>query len=526
MTRALIKSSRTKKRLYKHCKKSKDDGIKYFEYVTLYKKLIRISQHRYYEDKFKNYASDLRQTWAIINQLINKSTSMKSLSCLNINGMPVTDGALIVNHLNNYFMNVGPLLESKIPDSPSSITDYLSGNYMSSMVLHHTDVNEIINITSRLKAKHSFGFDGIPMSIIKSSIHNICNPLSVIINKSIDEGVFPDCLKVAKVCPLFKSGESTDVRNYRPISLLPCFSKIFEKVIYNRLSNYCDKHKILNPAQYGFRANHSTSSALIDLYDRISVAVEKGDFCIGVFIDLSKAFDTLNHEILIKKLKHYGIRGLVLDLFADYLKNRKQFVSLNGCDSVHLPISIGVPQGSVLGPLLFLIYINDIVNCSNLLAFILFADDTNLLYSCPDFELLQTTVNNELLFLANWFVTNRLSLNVSKTHYLMFGSKKLPVNCNISLCGNLLERQEVTKFLGVLIDSKLTWKPHIASVCSKISRGIGVINKLRFKLPTNILLNLYHSLVYSHLIYCIIIWGSACTTNLNPLFVLQQRSNI
>ena len=226
--------------------------------------------------------------------------------------------------------------------------------------------------------------------------------------------------------------------------------------------------------------------ALIKLYDKISLAIDKNEYSIGIFIDLSKAFDTLDHNILLKKLYHYGIRGKAWDWFNSYLCNRKQCACLNGIMSDYKPVTHGVPQGSILGPLLFILYINDIVNCSKYLLFILFADDTNLFFSCKDMLHLFNTVNSELDKLSIWFKANKLSLNIKKTNYILFGNKRLSATVfhNVSIDGQLLERIEYTKLLGVYIDEKLTWKKHIEHVASKISKGLGAMGRIRNIVPS------------------------------------------
>lgn len=289
---------------------------------------------------------------------------------------------------------------------------------------YKTSAEEIIKIVSNLENKQSSGFDDIPVSIVKASVEHIAELISRIINNSFTSGVVPDNLKIAKVCPIFKNGEKDLFTNYRPISILPSFSKIFEKAAFNRLSSYLESKCMLVNNQYGFRRQHSTYMAIMDMYDKISAASDRNEFSIGIFIDLSKAFDTLDHVILIKKLEYYGLRGVTLKWFQNYLLNRQQYVFLNESSSSLRVINCGVPQGSVLGPLLFILYINDIVNCSNILKFILFADDTNIFHSDTNVFQLMTTINCELLKLSKWFKANKLSLNVKKTNYILFGRKK------------------------------------------------------------------------------------------------------
>ena len=224
------------------------------------------------------------------------------------------------------------------------------------------------------------------MSNIKQCIDIVSTPLAHIINLSISNGIVPDEMKIAHVIPLYKSGDCELIVNYRPVSILPSFS--------NRLLNYIDKHEILCNSEYGFRKQHSTTLALIDMYDKISSSIDQGKCSVGVFLALSKAFDTVNHDILLNKLDYYGIHGLSLDWFKSYLTNRSQFVEFNGASSSSKFISCGVPQGSILGPLLFLLYINDLSKVSDLVEFILFADDTNIFCVEKDLYSLSIMLNN------------------------------------------------------------------------------------------------------------------------------------
>ena len=269
-------------------------------------------------------------------------------------------------------------------------------------------------MTKELNDTNSYGIDCIPTTIIKKCIVQIAKPLSAIINCSFNSGYFPDQLKIAKICPILKNGDGNIITNYRPISVLPSFSKVFEKIVHNRLSSYLKSNEILKHNQFGFRQNHSTYMAIQDMYNRISESIDNHNCCIGIFLDLAKAFDTVNHKILLKNLGHYGIRGLALQWFVDYLSNRKQYVCYNDASSSLKDITCGVPQGSILGPLLFIIYMNDIMHCSSLLHFILFADDTNLFYSCKSLSDLITITNHELIKVSQWFRANKLSLNVKK----------------------------------------------------------------------------------------------------------------
>ena len=249
------------------------------------------------------------------------------------------------------------------------------------MFFPSTYQQEIVEICASLRSGSAAGFDNIHIDVVKQSIDIISKPLTRIINLSLSSGIVPKQLKLARIIPLFKSGDQDLYANYRPVSVLPIFSKFLEKVVYKRLYNFLIKYNILFDNQYGFRKNHSTALALLHLYDTLANAIDNKEYTMGVFIDLSKAFDTVNHEILLAKLQHYGIRGTPLKWFESYLSGREQFVNFNGYCSSYKLVKCGVPQGSVLGPLLFLIYINDICNVSSALDILLFADDTSIFFS-------------------------------------------------------------------------------------------------------------------------------------------------
>jgi hypothetical protein len=299
-----------------------------------------------------------------------------------------------------------------------------------------------------------------------------------------------------------------------------------EKLMHKRLYDFLDEHDILCKNQFGFRKKYSTIYALIEIVEEIKKSIDSGKFGCGIFIDLKKAFDTVNHKILLSKLEHYGVRGPVQKWFESYLTGRKQFVFCNGVQSSVKSISCGVPQGSVLGPLLFLIYINDLPNISDKLQFFLFADDTNIYYEHKDLKVLENIVNKELRKLSLWLNLNRLALNISKTNFVIFRSQQRLPNHNVTIIMNkkAIEQKEFVKYLGMQVDQHLLWGEHIKSISKKISRSIGIITILRKCMETKQLVNLYYSLVYSHLIYGIHVWGSACAKELDSIEVLQKKA--
>ena len=362
------------------------------------------------------------------------------------------------------------------------------------------------------------------MTLVKDIIDTIVIPFTHICNQSFSTGIFPSAMKTAKVIPIYKSGDKHQFTNYRPISLLSQFSKILEKLFVTRLDSFIEKHQLLSSHQYGFRTNRSTMMAATELVEAISTNTENGEYTVGVFIDLKKAFDTINHEILLNKMERYGIRGVAQAWLKSYLKDRQQFVHMNNIDSNLQKISHGVPQGSVLGPKLFIMYINDLCNVMTQLKCVLFADDTSLYASGTDLGQLLQVVERELQILKDWFDVNKLSLNLTKTKYLIFTNKK--INSPVKLSINMIEIERVYeyKFLGLTIDNKLNWKPHIDNLKNKISKSIAILYKMKHIVNKNSLYILYCSLILPYLTYCVEVWGNTYKTTTKPIYMLQKKA--
>ena len=432
--------------------------------------------------------------------------------------------------MNEFFTNIGPNLAREIDQTNKPhFSTYITEQSPSQFFIEYTDAEKVEAIIQSLANKDSAGIDGMSTKFLKRISEEIAQPLSYIINQSLFSGIFPDRLKIAKVIPLYKNNDESEqnFQNYRPISLLTAISKVFEKVMNLQITQYLNVNGKFAPNQYGFRKNHSTELAATELLDRLTQDAMNEQNPFAIFIDLSKAFDTLDHEILLYKLKRLGIHGNRLAWFRSYLTNRTQYIEMNGIVSETLPIITGVPQGSLLGPTLFLIYINDISKASSFFNFICYADDTTLVSSIASAEKLcgskniddiSNFINKELDKVSNWLDANKLSLNTGKTKFMMFRKKcgliqpeKIP---NLQLKSSKIKMVPEFDFLGFLISDDLTWNNHQKKVEKKICKVNGVLSKLRYSLPRHTLKTIYNSLILPHLQYGITLWGSNITQEL------------
>ena len=373
----------------------------------------------------------------------------------------------------------------------------------------------------------SAGIDRLKPKVIKAIKTEISPIATHLINLSLRQGIFPDKLKEALITPVYKKGAHNLANNYRPISVLNVFSKVFEKFMCNRLVKYLETTGLLYEHQFGFRKGHSTELAVTEAVSIITKSLNENKTTLAVNMDLSKAFDTINHDILCSKLEKYGMCGIYLEWFRSYLRNRIQRVRYDQSVSGPSTILRGVPQGSNLGPLLFILYINDIHKVSPLCDVILYADDCNLLFQKPrsqDVTVFRNTVNSTLDKLSDWFSCNDLSLNISKTNYMVFSGRRRVEISGIRINNAELQKTRQCNFLGITIDDKLSWKPHIELTCRKLSRSIGFLRKVNRSFPEVVMRQLYDCFILPYLQYGISIWGAACKTSLEPLKVLQRKS--
>ena len=316
-------------------------------------------------------------------------------------------------------------------------------------------------------------------------------------------GCHPNKLKFVNVVPIFKKGSRLSISNYRPISLLSNLNKIFEKIMYKRIYSFLEKYECLYELQFGFRAKHSTVHTLINITEKIRSALDNNKVACGIFIDLQKAFDTVNNEILLTKLDYYGFRGNIKNWFRSYLYERKQNVIINGFKSKSSIIKHGVPQGSVLGPVLFLLYINDLHKYIKHSTTYHFADDTNLLNITPDYKTLQREINQDLHLLHEWLVANKISLNKDKTELIFFHKVRsvIPIDIKIKLNGKTLYPSRKIKYLGIYLDETVSGIPHCEELLKKLHRANGMLSKVRHYVPLNELKNIYNAIFSSIVLY-------------------------
>ena len=524
LTEELKLDIKTKNVLYLRFKKhpTQINYDKYKLYRNILNKRLVSIKRSYYNHLLLVNKSNMKKYWAVIKELINNKHKIPYPSHFVYQNNQVTSETEIANKFNDFFVKIGSNLASVIPKPVQNTT--LSGNYPHSFFLEPTTHKEIELTIARLNVAAP-GWDEISHSLLLSISKYLIEPLVHIINLSFLEGIVPFEVKKAKVLPLYKSGDPHEFSNYRPISILSIISKIFEKLIYSRLTKFLNKHDILYKYQFGFRESHSTELALNSLNSFISSAFENKQFALGIFLDFSKAFDTVNFKILLSKLAHYGIRGTPLKWLENYLLNRNQHVIFNDSVSKNEVIKTGVPQGSILGPLLFLIYVNDLPLMSKTFHTIMYADDSTILFKGPSAGDLIITANQELKSVVNWLSQNKLSLNIKKCNYIIFSRKGTHADTHMKL---KLNQNEITqldqiKFLGYIVDHKLSWKPQIQYISSKISKSLAILQKLIKTINISNLQNLYYSFIYPYLINGITVWGSAGATALNPVIKLQKR---
>ena len=489
---------------------------------------IKQAKKRYFSDNLKVSKGNPRKTWNLINELTSRNTS-KSTNILEIqvDNRTISSPGDMAEAFNDHFTNIGQVLAQEVPSAEVNPEFYLS-HTDKAFHLKTPSLDVVFNLLRNIDEKKATGLDMIPSKLLKMAASIVTPSLTAIFTKSIITGIYPTEWKMARVTPVFKKGEKSDLNNYRPISVIPVVSKVFEKIVYDQLYQYLNDNQLLSSCQSGFRSLHSTLTALLEATNSWSVSIDNGFLNGVVFIDLKKAFDTIDHEIILRKLSYFGADQATAKWFQSYLSNRTQRCNVNGNLSTASTVTCGVPQGSILSPLLFLMYINDLPNCLRVAAPRMFADDTSITLSAKTVADLKLAVTSELNNLTCWLRANKLSLNVAKTELMIIGSRqRLNTQCeeiNISIDDRTIKRVDHIKSLGLTIDAQLSWSKHVDEISKKVSSAIGALKRVRPFIPTDVAVQIYNALILPHFDYCSPVWDGMSGCLSDKLQKLQNRA--
>lgn len=499
---------------------------------NLVNNLIKSVKTEYCKNSIDQNMNNPKEMWRNINQVLggkgrcSKTTNITKIKASN--GDILTDENEIADAFNKYFTEIGPELSSQLDNTTCDYTKYVHHIANAEFNFNPVSYANVLNALLKTKPGKASGPDKIPGRLLKDSAYVLTPYLKLIFNLSLSAGIFPNDWKIARVAPVHKSEKKDDCGNYRPISVLSLVSKLFEKLVYEQVNNYLINNNILTPHQSGFRRSYSTCISLLKTTNTWFVNMDKGFINGVIFLDLKKAFDTVNHEILIKKLELYGIRNTALRWFVSYLSNRSQVCKVGKSFSSPAKITTGVPQGSNLGPLLFLLYINDLPNCLKNSDPALFADDTNLTVHGASASEIELKLEQDLNNVHQWLLANKLTLNVKKTEYMLIGSRQrlsqVITDPHLQIGSEKIKRVSTTKTLGVMVDEYITWDKHIDQITRKVSKGIGLLRRSKDLVNKKSLNSIYKVLILPHFDYCALVWDNCSITLQNKLEKLQNKA--
>lgn len=520
MTDRIISWIRKKHDIYQNIKDNKVTKEYFKKYKNTLGSAIKDAKNIYFMHKFTSLRNNIRKTWKLINDALGRS-KISSINRLVINDEIIEDQNLICSKFNEFFCSAAENLKQNLA---TSIRDHIDSVPITenTAFFQPTVSEDIFKSIKSLKNSRNLEF---PTKFLKLFSPSLSPILSKIINQCILNGVYPDCLKISRVVAIFKKGSKEDASNYRPISNLHDINKVFEKILYDRLINFFDRHNLLVKIQYGFMFGRNTLEACLDLIKLLlEPCTNSNKYALCIFIDFSKAFDCIDHDRLLQKLNRYGIRGNLNQLFKSYLSNRFQYVSCGNKNSEKLPITCGVPQGSILGPILFNIFINDIAYLQlNNVTPLLYADDTTYCSIGTDIFQMINDMEENLKTFSDWCLANKLILNAAKTKAMIITSKSTDNIPSININNAPIEYVNAFKYLGINIDNKLKFKDHIKQLNMRLSRISGTCYYMGPKFDTETALKYYYSMAYSIITYGIILWGGTSGYLIDSLQVSQNK---
>ena len=531
ITRALIEAIQRRNQMNlkrKQQPENLDLTQQYKSYRNTLTILIQHTKNTYYRTQIHSAGRSMRKIWEVVRQATDGKARIKdeiTEITTNFESVRINDNpGKVADIFNTHFATIGSKMAQHLLSTQNKTLQHILHNYTPHTTVQHSfflnpvTEGEVITTINSLNTNSASGSDGINNTLLKDIKNFIAKPLTHIINQSFRLGYFPDQLKQSTIIPLFKSGDRKTLANYRPISLTSNIAKVFEKAMKNRLVKYLEKFNLISCNQYGFRRARGTHDALFELTKYITSALDEGDKCIAVFLDLAKAFDTVSHDLLLKKLESVGVRGIAHNWFNTYLTNRTQTVKIDNHVSGRAVIEYGVPQGTILGPILYLIYANDLCNLSVEGRLISFADDTALLLRADTWDEAFRMAESEISLIQSWLNINLLTLNIDKTSFLTFSLTETtkPSNKTLTIhtcshnqmcdCPKIKQSNEI-KYLGLIVDDRLHWDKHTSQLTLRLRKLIYKFVQLRRVLPQDILKSVYYALVESTLSYGILVWG-------------------
>ncbi|VEN45873.1 unnamed protein product [Callosobruchus maculatus] len=485
-----------------------------------YKKNIASTKKQYYANKIGKAHNKSKEIWTIVNKKIGKTKQENPKKiCLNLNGTIIEDETVIANAFANFFSTAVSKQAEACFGQNLTLPCTTCVRNPESLFMYPSTVQDILCLIRNGKSKYSSGFDGLSLNVLAEIQDIIADHISFIFNKSIEEGCYPDIMKLAVVVPVLKKGDTEILDNYRQISLISTTAKLLERYVYNNIASFAEKHQLLTPSQHGFRTNKSVETATCHYLEYIYNHLDMGEYVVSLQFDLTKAFDSISKFHLENKLETLGIRGVTLKWCTSYIEQRKIQVKLGNAQSIISDISLGVPQGSVLGPMLFLLYINDLplnISRGNIT---MFADDTTITVCGQTPEELQENVAIVMDEFSGWCQRNRLILNENKTVIINYTlQRQLPGDFAV-LAGSTLS--DTSKLLGTYFDSKLTFSDHIHYVCQQLNKAFYAVLQLKDVLDESAIISVYYALAYSRMSYNIMAWGN--TKDRDRVFVAQKR---